>query len=364
MDKIGSKMRWLLMANIMAAELLVCSSESYGRDVTLQWAANHEGDIVKYKVYYRAGSSGKRFLSNYKGMSGAAQGLSPVDVPLAADENPDPDVVEFTLSGLSSSRVYYFVVTACDSENLESEASNEVGTNYSGPGKVYIYSALPQPSRWSNDNTVTIRFGRPYYLPAGVSITGYSSAWDMSPQTIPAESMNLNCVTSTTSEALLDGNQYYFHIRALDTVGNWGNAVHCGPFYIDTGPPGIDFVDFVSETEVEIMYSENNMRNAEVAENYAFDNGVIVSDVTDVTGEGRTFSLSLSNHQSNMIYKMTISENVTDAAGNPIPAKERTIRYVYDSDSDGMADDGEILWFGDIESRDGSEVADGMLKAP
>jgi hypothetical protein len=186
----------------------------------------------------------------------------------------------------------------------------------------------------------------------------------MSPQTIPAESMNLNCVTSTNSEALLDGNQYYFHIRALDTVGNWGSAVHCGPFYIDTGPPGIDFVDFVSETEVEIMYSENNMRNAEVAENYAFDNGVIVSDVTDVTGEGRTFSLSLSNHQSNMIYKMTISENVTDAAGNPIPAKERTIRYVYDSDSDGMADDGEILWFGDIESRDGSEVADGMLKAP
>jgi hypothetical protein len=166
----------------------------------------------------------------------------------------------------------------------------------------------------------------------------------MSPQTIPAESRNLNCVTSTTSEALLDGNQYYFHIRALDTVGNWGNAVHCGPFCIDTGPPGIDFVDFISETEVEIMYSENNMRNAEVAENYAFDNGVIVSDVTDVSGEGRTFSLSVSNLQSNTICTMTISENVTDAAGNPIPADERTIRGINDSDSDGAVDDD----FGDV----------------
>jgi hypothetical protein len=56
---------------------------------------------------------------------------------------------------------------------------------------------------------------------------------------------------------------------------------------------------------------------------------------------------------------MTISENVTDAAGNPIPAEERIIRYFNDSGSDGMGDEWEILWFGPIESSDGSEDADG-----
>jgi hypothetical protein len=118
MDKIETKMRWLPVGYITATALLLCSSESHALDLTLRWDANHEANIVKYRVYYRAGFSGKRVLSNYKGMKGAAQGPSPLDVPLAADENPDPDVVEFTLSGLSSSRAYYFVVTACDSENL------------------------------------------------------------------------------------------------------------------------------------------------------------------------------------------------------------------------------------------------------
>jgi len=343
-DKVKSQRCWLLKFLAIGVTLCIFQSQSYALDVTLQWASNPEPGIVKYKVYYKPGFSGNRVLHNYEGIIGAVEGRSPVDVLPAADENPDPYVVEFTLHGLSSSRAYYFVITASDNENLESEASNEVATNYNGPGKVDILSVSPPPSTWSNDNTVTVSWAAPSGMPFGVGIAGYSTIWDMSSGTTPAPTKTLDAVTSTTSAALLDGNRYYFHIRAADTVGNWGKPVHSGPFYIDTGPPGVDSVELISENTVEITYSENNMENAAVAGNYSFDNGVIVSGVTDVTGEGAIFSLSLSNLKSNKIYTMTISENVTDAAGNPIPADERTIRGINDSDSDGAVDDD----FGDV----------------
>ncbi len=101
------------------------------------------------------------------------------------------------------------------------------------------------------------------------------------------------------------------------------------------------------------------MKNAAVAGNYTFDNGAIVSGVTDVTGEGRTFRLTLSNAQSYIIYTMTISARVTDAAGNPLPAALRTITEINDSDSDGMADDWEIRWFGSTTAKNGTADTDG-----
>ena len=118
-------------------------------------------------------------------------------------------------------------------------------------------------------------------------------------------------------------------------------------------------VELISGATVEMTYTETGMRNAAVAANYTFDNGVIVSGVTDVTGEGRTFGLSLSNPQSYIIYTMTISENVTDAAGNPLPSDQRTIREINDSDSDGMADDWEIRWFGSTTAKNGTADTDG-----
>jgi hypothetical protein len=367
MDKVKSQRPWLLMFLAIAALLRICQSQSYALDVTLQWDANGEPDLVKYKLYYKSGSTGNRIPDNYSG-TGAAEGASPVDVLLpAADENPDPDVVEFTLHGLPDGQSYYVVVTAYDNENFESEASNEVATDYSGPGKVYNLSSSPPPSTWSNDNTVTFTWAAPSGMPPGVSIAGYSTVWDMTSGTTPAASITIGAVTSTTSPALVDGNRHYFHIRAADTAGNWGETEHSGPFYIDTGPPGVDGVELISGTTLEIVYSENNMQNAAVVGNYSFDNGVIVSGVTDVTGEGRTFRLTLSNVQSYIIYSMTVTSGVSgvvDAAGNPLPSNQRIVRDINDSDSDGMADDWERYWWlgsTDLSNGTADEDGDGMM---
>jgi len=87
--------------------------------VKLKWDANNEDDLAGYKLYYKTGLSGEP----YNG-AGADQGASPLIVPLASLS--DVNNPEFTLTGLSDNEVYYFAITAYDTEGLESGYSNEV----------------------------------------------------------------------------------------------------------------------------------------------------------------------------------------------------------------------------------------------
>jgi hypothetical protein len=354
---------------VFAAAVLLIASIGYERPaqaayVVLEWDENTDPDLAGYKIYYRTGGSGGGNLSNYTG-TGATEGNSPIIVPLNPnkDENPgDPNLFQFTLHNLEPDKVYFFVVTAFDTGGLESVASNEVATDYSGPGRVINLSSSPPSSTWSNDNTVTVSWTAPSGMPLGISLAGYSTVWDMASGTTPPSSMTIGAVTSTTSPALLDGNRYYFHIRAVDSVGTWGDPEHYGPFWIDIGWPSVSGSTFISGTTVEITYSEYNMQNAAVAGNYSLDNGATVSGVTDVTGEGRTFRLSLSNVQSYMIYTMTITSGVTgvvDAAGKWLEEQITFTLTLNDDDSDGMADDWEIFWFGDTTSKNGTADTDG-----
>jgi len=121
---ISFKFRFLTIA------VLVClATPAYALDVTLQWDANIESNLAGYKVYYKTGSSGGGILASYDG-TGAPQGDSPIGMPLSLDENPDQDVVEFTVTGLTDGQTYYFVVTAYnhDAPPLESGPSNEEHT--------------------------------------------------------------------------------------------------------------------------------------------------------------------------------------------------------------------------------------------
>ena len=85
---------------------------TFGAEVTLGWEPNSEPDIAGYKVYYKTGSPG----ALYDGTE-ASEGNSPIDVG---------NVTEFTLTGLSENTVYHSVITAYDTENLESDFSIEV----------------------------------------------------------------------------------------------------------------------------------------------------------------------------------------------------------------------------------------------
>lgn len=89
-------------------------TSSHAMEVTLEWDANTEPDLAGYRVYYKTGSSGPP----YDG-AGATEDGSPIDIG---------NDTTYTVHGLNDSITYFFVVTAYDTEGLESEYSNEVNT--------------------------------------------------------------------------------------------------------------------------------------------------------------------------------------------------------------------------------------------
>ncbi len=81
------------------------------RDVTLSWTANSE-PVDGYRLYYKTGQTGGE---PYNG-TGAVEGDSPISTG---------DVTTFTLTGLSDTATYYFVITAY-AGTQESDYSTEL----------------------------------------------------------------------------------------------------------------------------------------------------------------------------------------------------------------------------------------------
>ena len=104
---------------IISALTLFSPPSIYAADVTLAWSANTEPDLDGYYIYYKTGSSG----APYNG-TGAAEGNSPIQVPLA--NLIDPANPEYTIHDLSDTETTYLVLTAYDTESNESGYSNEV----------------------------------------------------------------------------------------------------------------------------------------------------------------------------------------------------------------------------------------------
>ncbi len=121
----GSKCLMLLLLTFFAWCI-----PAYSLDITLQWDANTETNLAGYKVYYKAETSGPP----YNG-TGAVEGPSPIIVSRNA--------TQYTLYGLNEDVVYFFAVTAYNTNQLESGFSNEVdalGVSLnSGPNLVSLY---------------------------------------------------------------------------------------------------------------------------------------------------------------------------------------------------------------------------------
>ena len=87
-------------------------------DVSLTWQPNTEPDLAGYNIYYKSGSSALPYSVK-------------IDVGNAT---------AYKIKNLSDEETYYFVVTAYDRANLESDYSNEVRT-FNTNNKVYDYSS-------------------------------------------------------------------------------------------------------------------------------------------------------------------------------------------------------------------------------
>ena len=91
-------------------------------------------------------------------------------------------------------------------------------------------------STWSADPTVGVDLAGAADNFSGVA--GYAVAWDSSGTTVPAATQTHNAeTTSVTSPALATGSSNWLHVRTVDNEGNWSDATHLGPFWIDVSAP-------------------------------------------------------------------------------------------------------------------------------
>ncbi len=103
-----------------------------------------------------------------------------------------------------------------------------------GPTGLVVSSSSHTVSTWSNDSSVDFVFSG---ATDANGVAGYAVVYDQTTGTEPACATTQAASTFTGSSSP-DGDHWWIHVRALDAAGNCGDAVHFGPFWIDTAAPG------------------------------------------------------------------------------------------------------------------------------
>jgi len=115
----SSLVSFVFLALLTILLTFLSANIAHGFDRSFAWDKNTEVDIAGYRIYYKNGSNGNL----YDG-TGAVEGDSPVQIPLASLN--DPSNPEYTLHGLSNAGTFYFVATAYNIYGNESDYSNEL----------------------------------------------------------------------------------------------------------------------------------------------------------------------------------------------------------------------------------------------
>jgi len=355
----------LLSAILVFSVLLIAgpTASAHAMDVTLAWDGNSEPDLAGYKIYYGTIAGGP-----YNG-AGSSDGASPITVPLSGLLNPlNP---ELTLHGLPEG-TYYFVVTAYTTGGVESGYSNEVSTQAADPAtptnSAPILSSLEVNGQSGgtavqiSDRLVDIRIvaSDDVMVSQYLILDGQSNPTGKTFLPIPGGARQ-NPIFTVTDFALNDTDgTHAIYAWVKDDQGVLSAVAAKTNVILDriptvAGYPSINYAD----STVTITYSESNMRNAAVAGNYSFNNGLLLGgNGTDTSGTGKSFRLPLntSTLQRNIIYTMQINGAVTDPVGNAVTPNTTRLN---DDDNDGMADDWEKQWFGSIAAKNGSADTDG-----
>ncbi len=140
-------------------------------------------------------------------------------------------------------------------------------------------------------------------------VSGYSWEFSQDPVTLPDDVQEQDeTVVTAVSSPLADG-EYYFHLRTVDSAGNWTSTVHYGPMTVDTTAPTIVLLgdNPVTLTEGDV-YTDAGAQ--------AFDN---------IDGDITVEIVTTNPVDTNTPGTYTVTYNVLDSAGNPATPVTRTV---------------------------------------
>ncbi|HZV13117.1 MAG TPA: T9SS type A sorting domain-containing protein, partial [Candidatus Kapabacteria bacterium] len=132
----------------------------------------------------------------------------------------------------------------------EDSAGNWSATTTYGPIKMdttapklpVVITLQPAPRVWTHNDTLQVTWRDTDALSG---INGYSYAIDTLPGTVPNGGL---WFTNSVIQPLTDGRSWYFHLRSIDSAGNWSQVLTEGPFFINSTPPSAPVILFSSLT--------------------------------------------------------------------------------------------------------------------
>lgn len=161
--------------------------------------------------------------TNNFNVSGGVECTIPWEMNISSDGNYYVDIKAYTHrqgtltgdEGTASSDSFYVDNTA------PTKVSNLTSTSHT-------------LNTWSTSNDIVFT----WEAASDPNLDGYSVLCDTSATTEPDETKDIEGTETTyTCSGVADSDNIYFHIKAVDKAGNWGDTNHLGPFKVDTTPP-------------------------------------------------------------------------------------------------------------------------------
>jgi len=222
--------------------------------------------------------------------------LAPAE-PLGAFRGENPNgtwKLEVKNSGTTESRI----------DGWAMEIRNAACSDKTPPVNPTLSSSTHTVDVPSTDDVITADFSGA--TDADSAVSGFSYLFDTNATTTPDTTIDADdTATAATSDTLADGT-YYFHLRTRDTKGNWSEAVHLGPFKIDTTAPDTTIATgptgTTGLTQPEFTFTSDD---SPVTYECALDLGAYVACTTPYTP---ATALTAGAH--------TLSVRATDAVGH------------------------------------------------
>ena len=186
---------------LIAATMLCCllTAVAYAAEFNFSWEGNSEPNLAGYKLYYKSGAC----CEPYDG-TGADQGDSPISIALG--DLSDLKNPQYTVTGLDDDTIYFFSITAVDTDDFQSDYAGELNNippSITSQPIVVSKTDVSAVIAWQTDQPATSQ------VDYGTS-TSYGSK---------VEETDYVTRHSVSISGLSPGTLYHFNVSATDEDG-------------------------------------------------------------------------------------------------------------------------------------------------